>query len=440
MRTSLVLIALLCPLTAPFVKESAACSCLPRSPCQIFNSAGAIFAGDVIDVQQDDGEVVARVQVQHVWKGQVGPIVSLRTDSRWSSCDVHFAVGERRLVIARGSGDNFYTDACLGGGVLPANATLSALPPVPGRLAGRVGDIPIERFKRSQQDGSDPTVPVRSGRIWFDTPSGRRETTFDSNGRFQFDNVEPGEGTLYAEAPAYEVRPGEFSLSGVTDCEDVFLIADPAGRLAGSVVGADGTGVAGVHLELRSPIDPSVSYPVATHAITDKAGRFEFRMLHAGDYVLGINVDGSPSARNPYATVYYPGVADSANATVLSVGEGAPELEAPFILPPALPTRTLSVSVTCRDGSVPPVVAVEASVSGRSMPAEYEMSRDSGTATIRLLGDVAYGIEIRASFPTPDYDTLLRVRVLEKLHVEAGSDIPPVTVVAPFVSCARRAQ
>ena len=105
-----------------------------------------------------------------------------------------------------------------------------------------------------------------------------------------------------------------------------------------------------------------------------------------------------------------------------------------------LPTRTLSVSVQCRDGSTPPVVVVEASASGRSTQAEYEMSRDSGTATIRLLGDVAYGIEIRASFPTPDYDTLLRVRVLEKLHVEAGSDIPPVTVVAPFVSCARRAQ
>ena len=69
MRQCVVLIALLCPLAAPFVNESAACSCVKQSPCQIFNSAGAVFLGDVIGVQQGATEVVARVQVRHVWKG-----------------------------------------------------------------------------------------------------------------------------------------------------------------------------------------------------------------------------------------------------------------------------------------------------------------------------------------------------------------------------------
>jgi hypothetical protein len=440
MRKCVVLIALLCPFAAPFVNESAACSCVERSPCQIFNGAGAVFLGDVIDVQQGATEVVARMQVRHVWKGQVGQVVSVRGGSSGSSCDVHFEVGQRRLVFAGGSADSFSSGVCSGGGVLSANMPLPNLPPVPGRLSGRVADIPIERIARSREDGSDPTLPVTSGRIWFDTPSGRRETTIDSNGRFQFDNVDPGEGTLQADVgSAHEARSTNFSIRDVTDCEDVFVLARSAGRLAGSVVGADGKGVAGVHLNLRPHIEPKVSYPVGAHAETDASGRFEFRGLDAGEDVLGVNLDVPPGVSNPYSTLYYPGVPDRASANVLSIGAGgAPELESPFVLPPALPTRTLSVSVKCRDGSVPPILSVEAVASDRSSPVEHEFSRDPGTATIRLLRDVAYDIEIQASFPRPDHDTFLQPRVLERLHVEAGADMMPVNVVAPFAACARR--
>jgi len=81
MRKGVVLIALLCPFAAPFVNESAACSCVERSPCQIFNGAAAVFLGDVIDVQRGASDVVARIQVRHVWKGQVGQVVSVRGES-----------------------------------------------------------------------------------------------------------------------------------------------------------------------------------------------------------------------------------------------------------------------------------------------------------------------------------------------------------------------
>jgi hypothetical protein len=324
--------------------------------------------------------------------------------------------------------------------VLSANTPLPTLPPVPGRLSGLVADRPIERIARSREDGSDPTVPVTSGRIWFETPSGRRETTIDSNGRFQFDNVDPGEGMLLADVgPAQEARSTNFSLQDVKDCEDVFISARPAGRVAGSVVGADGRGVAGVYLNLRPHIEPKVSYPVGTQAETDASGRFEFRGLDAGEYVLGVNLDVPPGVSTPYSTLYYPGVPDRASANVLSIGAGGvPELEAPFVLPLALPTRTLSVSVKCRDGSVPPILSVEAVASDRSSRVEHEISHDPRTATIRLLRDVAYDIEIQASFPRPDHDTFLQPSVLERLHVDAWADIMPVNVVAPFAACARR--
>ena len=434
-----VLVVLLCPFVAPFVSESAACSCVERSPCQTFAAASAVFLGDVISVQQGATEVVARMQVRHVWKGQLDEVVSVRGGSGRSSCDAHFEVGQRRLVFAGGASGSLSTSVCSGGGVLPVTAPLPNLPPVPGRLSGLVADIPIERFARSRKDGSDPTVPV-TGRIWFDTPSGRRETAIDAHGRFQFDNVDPGEGTLHAEVgPAYEAPGTDFRLEDITDCEEVFVLARPAGRLAGSVVGADGNSVAGVYLSLRPRIEPDVSYPVGGDTKTDASGRFEFRSLDAGEYVLGVNLNRAPSSDNPYSPLYYPGVPDRAGATVFSVGAGrSPELDAPFVLPPALATRTLRVSVTCRDGSIPPIVSVEAVASDRSARIEHAWSRDPGTVTLVLLKDVAYDLEIKASFPKPEPDQTFDPRVLQKMHVEAGAALTPIDIVAPFTACARR--
>jgi hypothetical protein len=439
MRHIVALIALLCPLAAPFVSDSAACTCAGQSPCQLFNGAGAVFVGDVIEVKRAGTQVVARMHVRHVLKGQVGQVVSVRSGSGSSSCDVHFEIGHRRLVFAGGSVDDFSVSVCSGGGVLAPDAPLPTLP-VPGRLSGLVADVPIARIARSRVDGSNPAVPVTSGRIWFDTPSGRRETAIDSSGRFQFDNVDPGEGMLHADVgPAYEARPTHFAIRDVTDCDVVFVSARPAGRLAGSVVGPDGRGVAGIQLELRPHVEPDVSYPLGTQTETDPSGRFEFRGLTAGEYVLGVNVGVLPSVGNPYAALYYPGVPDRAGATVLSVGGGGgPELDAPFVLPQALPTRALTVSVKCRDGSIPPILSVDAVASDRSSRAEHEFSRDRATATMTLLRDVAYDLEIKASFPRPDHDTFLTSRVVERRHVEAGEATTPINVVAPFVACDRR--
>ena len=444
MRWCIVTTACLWTLAGPFVRESAACSCVPRSPCQIFDSASAVFLGTVVDVQEDKARQVAHIQVERVWKGQLDTIVSVATSpGTTASCSAEFKVGQRRVVFASGSANDYSTSFCAGGGVLAPGGRVPDLPPVAGRVSGRVYELPFEGLMRSRESGDDPSVPVPSARVWFETPAGRRETTADADGRFQFDLVPPGPIALQFDlGPALEVAFGHtFALANTSDCAAPHIVARPSGRVVGRVQDKEGRPVGGVHLNLVPHVESRESTSREAYAKSDASGRFEFKGLGAGEYVLGINIRRPPRGDHPYAAVYYPGVGELAHAQVLGVGAGdAGELEQPFVLPRALPTRELTVEVVCRDGSVPPLVTLDLVARGDRPSSDHEASHQKGRMTVPLLRDVAYDIDIKASIPLPRPDTSGRWRpeLIRSLHVEAGTELAPVRLTAPFTDCAER--
>ena len=422
-----------------FVNDVTACSCSESSSCQRLGSASAVFVGEVLEVSKGRQGRVARIRVLRSWKGQPAEIVTVSTPWDEGMCGVAFRPGERRLVYASGTERNLGTSICDGGGVLAPDKPVPEMPTA-GRVSGFVAERPLERIDQSRRDGSDPSLPVRSGRAWLEIAGGRQGVAI-VDGRFQFDGVGPGRGEIRFELDgALESRPQVFTIVDVTDCAEVFALAVPAGRVGGWARTADGSVAAGVHLQLVPPADTGKVWSLSgDDATTDESGRFEFSGLRPGGYMLRVSGYAGPSGRHPHAVVYYPGVPDPAGAAVIAVGRQR-EFEAPFVLPLALPTRELTVRVTCRDGSIPPIVRLNAAA--QTNPPQHGddswSERGSGSATLRLLRDVPYRVEVTASFPLPPPDTQFKPELLRVVDLEAGPDPNPVEVVAPHVECAPR--
>ena len=93
-----------------------ACSCLPRTPQQSFESAQAVFAGRVIDVIQPnpDSEVKVIFEVSRVGKGQKRPRIVVMTSSSSASCGYSFQKREQYLVYASRQESQLGTGLCSG--------------------------------------------------------------------------------------------------------------------------------------------------------------------------------------------------------------------------------------------------------------------------------------------------------------------------------------
>lgn len=112
------------------VSLAIACSCLPRTPQQTFESSQAVFAGQVVQVNQPGNREEVRVsfKVSRVWKGNLTPQLQVGTSSSSASCGYNFQKGEEYLVYASSEESKLKTGLCSGTKPLStAQADLAAL-------------------------------------------------------------------------------------------------------------------------------------------------------------------------------------------------------------------------------------------------------------------------------------------------------------------------
>jgi hypothetical protein len=93
-----------------------ACSCLPRTPQQYFESAQSVFAGRAIDIIQrnPDSEVRVIFEVSRIWKGQKRPQIVVMTSNSSASCGYSFQKTEQYLVYASRQKSQLETGLCSG--------------------------------------------------------------------------------------------------------------------------------------------------------------------------------------------------------------------------------------------------------------------------------------------------------------------------------------
>ena len=134
------------------------------------------------------------------------------------------------------------------------------------------------------------------------------------------------------------------------------------------------------------------------------------------------------------------GGADRASATRIPLAEGsAIELDRPFVLPAPLATRTFTVAVTCRDGSVPPAPHDAGDGASGAVFAEFDETGDGPVRTLKLVRDQAYTLLVSIFIPAGPERPWRGVRREEKLpptELPAGAPGRHIALVAPFTNCA----
>jgi hypothetical protein len=396
-----------------------------------------VFIGEVETVQEIGDQFQHRLRVVRPLKGLTAQTAEVWSDAT-TSCGLKLSVGERYVIYTSASTGRMSIHACQPIVHLAPGEPEPELPPVPGRVYGRVVRYDLESIRRSE--GLDPIPSVR---LWLDLPSGRVASLSDAWGRFSFSDVPPGRYDLGVDAgqglTPWMARPVVMTASGA--CVDSHVVLHPSGALTGPLVTADGQPAPGVYVLL---IDPDGEGPVVPGLKTGRSskadGRITFDGLASGDYILAVNPGGTAAGNQPYATTWYGG-RDRASATRIRVGAGQPtELPTPFVLPPKLPTRTFTVAVTCRDGSVPPYVSAVARSVADPPIEEWALSKD-GVETVTLLRDRAYTMKITASIPYAADDphpTSRRGEALPAIEIPAGTAGRHIALIAPFAGCAER--
>lgn len=113
-------------------------------------------------------------------------------------------------------------------------------------------------------------------------------------------------------------------------CANISFLLQPITRIQGHLTLPRGTRSKSIEVVALPTYMTDVNQFSGKWAFTDEKDRFDFWPLPPGDYYIGVNINSSPKADQPFPPTYYPGVTDQKNATVVTVGLGeVKELELP---------------------------------------------------------------------------------------------------------------
>jgi protocatechuate 3,4-dioxygenase beta subunit len=279
--------------------------------------------------------------------------------------------------------------------VLPAAAW--AQPPAPARdTAPQAGTAVIRG--RVLADGTDHALPRTQIRATSD-----KSQTFDANtdgdGRYELKQLPPGVYTVAATRPNY-VRHvfGQKRVNGtgapiqVADGQTIASIdfkLTRAGVITGRVVDEVGDPVADLQVApvLSMYVNGSREVrPMGRGAMTNDLGEFRIFGLAPGRYYISAAyrgaIGGDTESRSGYASTYYPGTADLAQAQRFTIAAGQTITGVNFTL---LPVRTVKVSGIALDAEGRPMSGAFVNIMTRSFMA------GGGGGTIRPDGKFTIG-------------------------------------------------
>jgi hypothetical protein len=372
-RRSSLLSLLACPFVLALLAARAeACSCFDgQPPCAAFGAASAVFVGTALDsrtrepkaktlAEVDWTPVVVRFAVLQPFLGVEGAEVEVETGRGGGDCGYQFRKGESYLVYAsRGpDGKRLLTSICSRTRpVSDASEDLEFLRGLGARGPGVSIDVKVERSRQSVREGSStPAGGLAGARLAFEGAGESREVRTDSEGRARLSGLKPGTYKVRLALPEGLTTYKEEQEVTVADrgCAAVFYTVSDDGRVGGRVADVEGHAVKGVLVTLVEADDPEPERHYALYATTGADGRYDFKGLPPGRYLLAVNLNRYPQPNDPtnaYPRTYYPGVAERSQAEAVTVGAGEVVKDRDITLPARRAESILNGVVVWQDGS-----------------------------------------------------------------------------------------
>jgi hypothetical protein len=429
--------------------EASACSCVfgGVSACQEFWQVDAVFAGTATrggTATADEGSYKRQVRVftfsvAEVFRGESVSEVEVATGMGGGDCGYGFRVGETYLVYASRN----VRDGRLSTGICHrtkplarAAEDLAFIRALPQAEAGGVVFGTVGRRNHAREGGEDWFKPVAAAELVVEGEGVHAEARTDAAGRFRVAGLAPGAYKVKAKLPRgltyWKVTDDGWveSETKVADrgCAETWFIFDADTRVAGRVIDALGQPVAGLRLDMRGASPDKKNVNTFLGAQTDAGGRFEFKTVPPGDYLLGLRLlSSSGGEAAPYPRTYYPGVPTRATASVVTVkeGEGIRDLE--LRLPPRLAERTVEGFVVWADGRPAPGVIIYQSLTEEGDLAGHKSLRadERGRFTLKIYDGLKYAV---SAYPQGATGAAAQSPWVEV--APAGS--PPIKLVLPL--------
>jgi hypothetical protein len=329
--------------------EISACDCAGQTiPCQAYGQASAVFLGTVINsriVTTKRGEFesqsrVVRMSIDTSFRGVEGGEVEVTTGLGGGDCGFGFQQSRQYLVYA------YEYEGKLGTGIcsrtrLASNAgedlqylRSSAKNTTGGSISGGV-------FKaRRNEHGGTAYDPLAGVAVFVDGPKNARTKT-DTSGKYRLENFPPGdyivklsmpEGLSTRGEPEEKVKLVDYA------CGVASFWLEPDGQLSGRVLNPQGLPVNKAEIFI-SEADKERYQGYFESAYSDEDGRYRFKQVPPGRYVLAIRFDGMTGQQRPFPQTYVPGVGEKSQATVISLKEGQ-KIDAYDLQMPPLPLES----------------------------------------------------------------------------------------------------
>jgi len=319
----------------------AATTCPSIPPCSRLHPEAIFFVGTVTDAPSLNGAIArpVRFQVDEAFMGVPVGVqeMVITTDAVW------LVKGHSYLIDAYERSQNWLDLTSCGASGEPSSEPAKAMLLF---LRQRAKGLPQASLNVGTM-ALDQLTLLADALVTVKGSMGALTARTNSEGVATFEGLPPGYYGLSARLPYYHISdtsPSDMNVEiEAGGCASADIILESDSSVSGVLRGSKGVAIPGIDLLLV----PIAQTPSALGASRDAEGRFHFKSVAPGTYILGVNLMGLQPSVTPS---YYPNVPDRQHATPIKVspGEHVRDLQLNLLDPPA--ARTIEVCAVDEKG------------------------------------------------------------------------------------------